>query len=411
MTFDRFSVKQNALFAACMTDGFLTLAEGAIRSGKSFSAVWSFVLASQLREQQDRLHLIVGRNLLIMRAELLPTIEAVCKAMGYAYSYNRSNAMITIRETRYLVLAAVDESSYERVRSATIGCALIDEATLIPQSFWDEVIGRLSHANSRLIATCNPKGQHHWLKTEWIDQGKVDRRFRFGLDDNPTLADEVKDRYNSMFSGAFHARNIRGEWVDLDGLVYRAWETTAPCPGGVNMPIHTAIGLDYGISSVTAAVAVCWYADGTAQVVNGLYLDGKASVLTDERIIQALLGWVAENALPNASVWVDPSAVSLINLMRAMGVYGVRSAKNDVLPGISAVNTALACGKLKVTDVPSTQALRDELGTYAWDEKAAQRGVERPVKADDHACDALRYAWYSELSAPSVVMQQAPVGM
>ena len=35
--------------------------------------------------------------------------------------------------------------------------------------------------------------------------------------------------------------------------------------------------------------------------------------------------------------------------------------------------------------------LLDELGTYLWDEKAALRGEEKPVKQNDHALDALRY--------------------
>ena len=30
--------------------------------------------------------------------------------------------------------------------------------------------------------------------------------------------------------------------------------------------------------------------------------------------------------------------------------------------------------------------------SYAWDSKAADRGEDKPVKKDDHICDALRYA-------------------
>ena len=35
--------------------------------------------------------------------------------------------------------------------------------------------------------------------------------------------------------------------------------------------------------------------------------------------------------------------------------------------------------------------IRREIDSYVWDEKAAQRGEERPVKENDHAMDALRY--------------------
>ena len=33
----------------------------------------------------------------------------------------------------------------------------------------------------------------------------------------------------------------------------------------------------------------------------------------------------------------------------------------------------------------------DEIGTYIWDEKAAARGEEKPVKQSDHAMDSCRY--------------------
>jgi hypothetical protein len=34
---------------------------------------------------------------------------------------------------------------------------------------------------------------------------------------------------------------------------------------------------------------------------------------------------------------------------------------------------------------------------YAWDEKAAKRGEEKPVKQLDHGPDALRYYCYTKL--------------
>ncbi len=34
---------------------------------------------------------------------------------------------------------------------------------------------------------------------------------------------------------------------------------------------------------------------------------------------------------------------------------------------------------------------KNELLGYIWDEKAAEHGEERPIKTNDHACDALRY--------------------
>ena len=41
---------------------------------------------------------------------------------------------------------------------------------------------------------------------------------------------------------------------------------------------------------------------------------------------------------------------------------------------------------------PRCKHLIDEIQGYAWDPKAQERGEDKPVKTNDHACDALRYA-------------------
>jgi phage terminase large subunit len=39
-----------------------------------------------------------------------------------------------------------------------------------------------------------------------------------------------------------------------------------------------------------------------------------------------------------------------------------------------------------------------EMQTYAWDQKAAQRGEEKPLKIHDHGPDAFRYFAKTEVS-------------
>lgn len=40
----------------------------------------------------------------------------------------------------------------------------------------------------------------------------------------------------------------------------------------------------------------------------------------------------------------------------------------------------------------SARGVLDEIPGYSWDPAAQQRGEDRPLKVDDHSCDALRYA-------------------
>ncbi|MGW4825734.1 PBSX family phage terminase large subunit, partial [Streptomyces sp. NPDC004227] len=53
-------------------------------------------------------------------------------------------------------------------------------------------------------------------------------------------------------------------------------------------------------------------------------------------------------------------------------------------------------GRLKVHS--SCRELIAEISGYAWDDRAAEKGEDKPIKAADHSCDALRYAAYTTRS-------------
>ncbi|MEV8351069.1 hypothetical protein ACFVTT_25540 [Streptomyces niveus] len=74
------------------------------------------------------------------------------------------------------------------------------------------------------------------------------------------------------------------------------------------------------------------------------------------------------------------------------GAQGVAKAKNDVKDGIRSGSMALGANLLSVHR--SCEVLLGELPSYAWDEKAAA-GEDKPLKVNDHSCDALRYAHHS----------------
>ena len=64
-----------------------------------------------------------------------------------------------------------------------------------------------------------------------------------------------------------------------------------------------------------------------------------------------------------------------------------------VLDGIRTVASLLDNGNLLVSS--ECKNLIDEIPGYRWDEKAAERGIDKPIKEGDDFCDALRYSVYS----------------
>ncbi len=66
-----------------------------------------------------------------------------------------------------------------------------------------------------------------------------------------------------------------------------------------------------------------------------------------------------------------------------------------MLDGIRVTATLFARKNLMINK--SCAGLRSELQSYVWDDKATERGEEKPVKQLDHGPDALRYYCFTVL--------------
>ena len=95
---------------------------------------------------------------------------------------------------------------------------------------------------------------------------------------------------------------------------------------------------------------------------------------------------------------MDPSAASFIAELKKRG-YRVKKAVNNVLDGIRFFASLLQEPKVKIST--ECEMTLKEFSSYVWDEKAADRGEDKPVKVFDHAMDAVRYFGYTIIRKPS----------
>lgn len=383
-----FSDKQKLVLNKFLAeDRFFYLLSGSIRSGKSYVAVLAFFLYTQ-SIGPSRVNIISGRNLRIMEVELLSTLEEVAHTYGSSYKYSRTTGVIDINGVRYIVVAAHDENSYKRIQSLTAGGALVDEVQLMPESFLNQLIARVSFADSKILATCNPEGKRHWLKTKFIDENKVDYLENFTLEDNPVLPEEVKARYRGLFSGVFYERNILGKWVQAEGVIYKDYSFV----DNINPKdiLYSDIGIDYGIKSITAFEKLTYLRNGTCVITKTYRYNGNDGIKTDSDLADDLIGFVGKDKIQK--VFIDPSASSFIaELRRRRTSFTILEADNKVLPGIKTVLNGFGSKKLLILKTKNNEPLTDELTTYAWDDKKD----DTVIKSDDHHCDALRYGYYS----------------
>jgi phage terminase large subunit len=88
-------------------------------------------------------------------------------------------------------------------------------------------------------------------------------------------------------------------------------------------------------------------------------------------------------------VIIDPSAASFKAEMLKRGIWHA-DADNEVDEGIRKTSMVLNQRLVRFCR-QTTQKTIQEMQTYAWDAKAAQRGEEKPLKVHDHSPDAFRY--------------------
>lgn len=395
------------------------IADGAIRSGKTVAMSLAYVFwAMETFNGQN--FIMAGKTISSFQRNVLTNLKTMLRSRGYRCIHHLSGEMPNMLEvarkdvTNYFyIFGGKDEGSQELVQGITAAGAFFDEVALMPESFVNQATGRCSVAGSKFWFNCNPAGPMHWFKIGWIDRsiGFIGKKkaaelqekkrevkkllyLHFEMDDNLSLDEEIKERYLGMYAGVFFLRYIKGLWAVAEGLIYTMFTdvniySDEVRPKGLEYLSVRTIALDYGTTNPCVYLDV--YDDGDTVWVDREYRwDSRVEKIqkTDSQYGDDMGKFMGSNPDLMADIISDPSAASFITELRGRG-YVVKPAENDVLDGIRAVSSMFFTGKIKVHE--QCTGLITELRSYVWDEKAAQRGEEKPVKQLDHGPDALRY--------------------
>jgi len=311
-------------------------------------------------------------------------------------SENRAENKLTIRlgdrVNTYYLFGGQDESSYMLIQGITLAGALLDEVVLMPRSFVEQAAARCSVSGAKLWFSCNPGSPEHWFYREWVCKCREKRllRLHFTMADNPALPAAVKERYARLYTGLFYRRYVLGQWCAAEGRIYdfdpaRHTVELMHNDGGFPGAVKYYISVDYGVHNPFSA-GLWAVSGGVAVRLREFYHDGRATgqLMTDEEYHEALLELAG--GLPIERVIIDPSAASMIALMRKRKRFRARRADNRVLPGIRLVGSLLEQGRLRIGK--NCKDTIREFGLYVWQDDAAR---DVPVKENDHAMDDIRY--------------------
>jgi PBSX family phage terminase large subunit len=315
------------------------------------------------------------------------------KFPGYV-AYNRSTKTIKIFGRECWVEGATNEGAVERIQGESLVAAFGDEVVTWPQSFFEMLDTRLSDQGSVFLGSMNPGPPKHYIK-KLIDQeeelgtaldGRRElRSWRFILDENtfldPSYIASLKKKYPP--GSVLYRRFIEGLWVAAEGAIYPHYESAV-----VKETPHCdmfVVGVDVGSTNPTVYLLL-GKSEGTWYVLKESYIQEFGWVNSQ---YSKELKPVIEGTFPRY-IDVDHDPAFIAQLRQDYPGTDIRFAIKDVLSGIETVAQMMFSGKLKISE--KCPKLLEELSGYIWDAKAQERGEDAPVKANDHACDALRYA-------------------
>ena len=374
-------------FSILHSDARINLWGGSVRSGKTIASILRWI-DYVLTGPEGNL-LMIGKTQRSLEHNVLDVISELVGPKNY--KYNRVAGEVFIYGRKCFAIGANDETAKSKIQGITAAGAYGDEVILWPESFFTMLLSRLSVKNAKGFFTYNPESPRCWLKVKYLDRSDELnlKNFHFTLEDNTSLDSQYVEELKKEYTGLWYSRYILGQFVAATGAVYDSFDINkhviAELPDKFDK-IYCSV--DYGTANATCFL-LFGRAKGKWTVYKEYYFDSRKAgkQKTDKEYAQDLIAFL-DGKYPQ-KILVDPSAASFIQEIRSLKKYRVGFAQNEVLDGIRLTSKALADGNLLI--YKGCTKLIEQIQSYTWDEKAQSVGLDKPVKVDDHAVDALRY--------------------
>ena len=392
-------------------------AEGSVRCGKTVLADYSFVNWACSEFDQEEFALCSKTIGTAIRNQVRPLRKVLSVEPSYEVAFKRGReegSHLIIRdldsdhENIFWIYGGKDEASQDLIQGKTLAGILFDEPTLMPQSFINQGLARLSVEGAKAWFLNNPETPTHKLYVETLDPLLKDGKLHYlhlVMDDNPSLSEEAKNRITSQWpvGSVLYRRYVLGLRAAAEGRVFSFFDEI-PEAGYVveaipeNFTMYLA-GLDYGYRNPFAA-QLWGLAGGVWYILREFYWDSiverkeKTNIEYIEELAR-LCYWKEERKTP-IKIMIPPEEPEFqreIKQSKYPQLYNVRSADNAVMPGIEDLITLFSLGKLKIfSKCKKTIWGFNEL---LWDEKKQEKGIDMFLKggsgSPDHIADASRY--------------------
>jgi len=356
--------------------------EGGSRSSKSYSIIQLLV---QLAQNTKGLRIsIVSHSLPHIKRgayrDFCLIMQDLCLWDDANFSF--TDFIYTFKSGSYIELFGLEDESKARGPSRDI--LFINEANLIKKTLYDQLAMRTT---GQIFLDWNPADFVNWVYgvadnplNKTIHSTYVNNRAN--LSQTQIASIEAFKDLPDDFMWKVYGLGLRGAAKEI---IYTQWKTCGELPGKGDV----FYGLDFGFNHPAALVRVEHY-DGVNYVQECIY----QSNLTLSDLIQKIKEYVKDKA----PIYADAAEPKSIEEIYRAGL-NIKAATKDVWAGI-----------LKVKSYPlyithNSTNTQKELSSYKWKKDKNDNIIEEPVKANDDALDAVRYAIYTHFDKPKFVFK------
>lgn len=288
----------------------------------------------------------------------------------------------------------------ETLRGQFFDFIVIDEVASMRNFnvYWHEVVRpTLTDTKGEVLFISTPKGFNHFYDL-FNTKDEDYQSFHFTSYDNPFIPKEEIDKASKEIPEDRFAQEYLADFRKTEGLVYKEFDRGRHVYGDAQLAPQasdTILGIDFGYTNPSAIIPIRIDNDQNYWITEEFY---KTNQTTEQIAEQAKL-------YKPTKVYADPAEPDRIEILRKSGL-NCREVSKDIVAGVDRVRELFKQNRIHIS--PECKNLIHELETYRYPEKKPdQNEIEKPVKENDHALDALRYALY--MTSPIMEPRKDPI--
>lgn len=192
------------------------------------------------------------------KKDVQPLMEEILDDNKISYKFHKSNNWYQFPWSKGRLYIATAE---KKIRGPNWAYALINEATLINQDRFRDVLGRVRIKEAKcgqIAMSGTPEGTHHWLYEMFIEKPMVNSRIIYGRtrDNAQNLAADYVDTMMAGFDKAMQQAYIEGLFVNMQGnrfyYAFDAKNLNEAIEYNPSLEVH--VSLDYNVSPMCATL-------------------------------------------------------------------------------------------------------------------------------------------------------------